>query len=103
MPGLLAACAALIDNAAGQTALEALAVGTPVVGYRPIPGHGAEGVRSMAAHGLSRYAADSWQLLQCLDRLTFRRPAEERRLGAGGLVPGDVVGPLAGLVSGRGR
>ena len=103
MPGLIAACAALIDNAAGQTALEALAVGTPVVGYRPIPGHGAEGVRSMAAHGLSRYAADPWQLLQCLDRLTFRSPAQERRPGAARLVPGDVVGPLAGLVSGRGR
>ncbi|MEK8142052.1 hypothetical protein NKH18_03740 [Streptomyces sp. M10(2022)] len=40
MAGLMAASSALIDNAAGQTALEALAVGVPVVGYRPIPGHG---------------------------------------------------------------
>ncbi|WP_308012062.1 MGDG synthase family glycosyltransferase [Actinacidiphila acidipaludis] len=103
MPGLIAACAALIDNAAGQTALEALAVGTPVVGYRPIPGHGAEGVRSMAAHGLSHYAADPWQLLQRLDQLTIRRPAADGAPGGNRLVPGDVVGPLAGLVSAQGH
>lgn len=42
MPGLLHAARALIDNAAGQTAVQALAAGLPVVGHRPIPGHGAD-------------------------------------------------------------
>ncbi|MGW2640174.1 MGDG synthase family glycosyltransferase [Streptomyces sp. NPDC001348] len=98
MPGLMAACAALVDNAAGQTALEALAVGTPVVGYRPIPGHGAEGVRRMAALGLTEYAADSWQLVQALDRLTSHGPAPDSRAPAGGrLFRGDVVRPLEQL------
>lgn len=95
MPGLLSACAALVDNAAGQTALEALAVGVPVVGYRPIPGHGAEGVHRMAALGLTEQAADPWQLLRCLDRLTSAAPAP----GGRGLARGDVVGPLQRLCS----
>ncbi|MFE9450168.1 galactosyldiacylglycerol synthase [Streptomyces sp. NPDC006739] len=100
MPGLLAACVALVDNAAGQTALEALAVGTPVVGYRPIPGHGAEGVRRMAVLGLTEYAADSWQLVQALDRLTWRDPARDHRDPAvGRLFRGDVVRPLEQLLA----
>ncbi|WP_436840983.1 MGDG synthase family glycosyltransferase [Streptomyces bobili] len=98
MPGLMAACAALIDNAGGQTALEALAVGAPVVGYRPIPGHGAEGVRRMAEFGLTEYAADSWQLLHALDRLTpDGQPPDRRALVGDRLVRGDVVGLLEQL------
>lgn len=98
MPGLIAACGALVDNAAGQTALEALAVGVPVVGYRPIPGHGAEGVRRMAALGLTEHAADSRQLVRSLDRLTAGgavpgRPASATRR----LFRGDVVRPLERL------
>ncbi|MER6092174.1 MGDG synthase family glycosyltransferase [Streptomyces bluensis] len=98
MPGLLAACVALVDNAAGQTALEALAVGVPVVAYRPIPGHGAEGARRMAALGLTEYAADSWQLMRSLDRLASDGPVPGRRAPADrGLFRGDVVGPLERL------
>lgn len=98
MPGLIAACAALVDNAAGQTALEALAVGVPVVGYRPIPGHGARGVHRMAALGLTEHATDPWQLVQALDRLTAGgtvsgRPAPAARR----LFQGDVVRPLERL------
>ncbi|MET7936445.1 galactosyldiacylglycerol synthase [Streptomyces sp. NPDC005322] len=83
MPGLMAASRALVDNAAGQTALEALAVGVPVVGYRPIPGHGREGVRRMDALGLSDCAVDSWDLLRLLDALTEPSPIRERRISAG--------------------
>lgn len=101
MPGLMAAAAALVDNAAGQTALEALAVGLPVIGYRPIPGHGVEGVRAMAALGLTEYAADSWQLVQSLDRITSGDPVRERLTRAGrGLFRGDVVRPLERLAAG---
>jgi UDP-N-acetylglucosamine:LPS N-acetylglucosamine transferase len=48
MPALMGASRALVDNAAGQTALQALAAGLPVIGYRPIPGHGTDGARYMA-------------------------------------------------------
>ncbi|MEU7412175.1 galactosyldiacylglycerol synthase [Streptomyces sp. NPDC042638] len=69
MPGLLAACHALVDNAAGQTAVQALASGLPVIGHRPLPGHGAEGVRRMADLGLSELAPDGPALLAALAAL----------------------------------
>lgn len=103
MPGLIAACCAVVDNAAGQTALEALAVGVPVIGYRPIPGHGVEGVRRMAALGLTEYAGDSWQLVASLDRVASGGAAADRLRRAGrGLFRGDVVEPLERLAAGRG-
>ncbi|WP_225833793.1 galactosyldiacylglycerol synthase [Streptomyces sp. NK08204] len=102
MPGLIAASSALVDNAAGQTALEALAVGVPVVGYRPIPGHGVEGVRRMAVLGLTEHASDSWQLVQCLDRLAWGGPVPGRRLAADRpFFQGDVVPHLERLAARR--
>ncbi|WP_217169831.1 galactosyldiacylglycerol synthase [Streptomyces sp. AC512_CC834] len=83
MPGLLHTARALIDNAAGQTAVQALAAGLPVVGHRPIPGHGADGVRRMAALGVSEVAADEAALLGALRRLTAPGPARRRRIAAG--------------------
>lgn len=70
MPGLLGASYALVDNAAGQTAVQALAAGLPVIGYRPLPGHGVEGVRQMAGLGVSELAADGPALLRVLGALT---------------------------------
>jgi UDP-N-acetylglucosamine:LPS N-acetylglucosamine transferase len=99
MPGLLAASRAVVDNAAGQTALEALATGLPVVGYRPIPGHGREGVRRMAALGVSDYAADPWDLLRLLDTLTAPCAARERRVARGRrLFADDAAARLAEAV-----
>lgn len=83
MPGLMHAADALVDNAAGQTAVQALAVGLPVVGYRPLPGHGAEGVRRMAALGISDLAADAPGLLGALGRLTAAGPDRSRRVARG--------------------
>lgn len=101
MPGLMAASAALVDNAAGQTAVEALAVGLPVVGFRALPGHGVEGVRHMASLGLVDHALDAWQLLQCLDRLTPPGPVRERRTADARRIFGaDPVGPLERLIAG---
>ncbi len=77
LPGLMAAAGALVDNAAGQTALQALAVGLPVIGYRPISGHGVDGVAAMAAAGLSEYAEDPGELLPALEALA--RPGRGRR------------------------
>lgn len=83
MPDLLHACSALVDNAAGQTAVQALAAGLPVVGHRPLPGHGAEGVRRMAGLGLADHAPDESALLCSLTRLTEPGPQRERRITAG--------------------
>ncbi|MFG2602579.1 galactosyldiacylglycerol synthase [Streptomyces sp. NPDC048514] len=69
MPGLLAAGYALVDNAAGQTAVQALAAGLPVVGHRPLPGHGADGVRRMTELAVSELTADGPALLAALGRL----------------------------------
>ncbi|MDF6022970.1 galactosyldiacylglycerol synthase [Streptomyces sp. JH34] len=83
LPGLMAASSALVDNAAGQTAVQALAAGVPVVGYRPIPGHGAEGVREMAGAGITEHVADDVALLGALDRLARPGPDRDRRIAAG--------------------
>ncbi|MYX45232.1 galactosyldiacylglycerol synthase [Streptomyces sp. SID89] len=92
MPELLRACAALVDNAAGQTAVQALAASLPVVGYRPLPGHGAEGVRRMAALGVSDHAPDEAALLRSLARLTTDGPERARRIAAGhALFRGDAL------------
>nr|WP_229854423.1 galactosyldiacylglycerol synthase [Streptomyces filipinensis] len=77
MPGLLCAAYALLDNAAGQTAVQALAAGLPVIGYRPLPGHGVDGVRRMAELGLAELAPDGRTLLAALDRLA--EDGRERR------------------------
>lgn len=100
MPGLMRTARALIDNAAGQTAMEALATGLPVIGYRPVPGHGADGVRLMAGLGLSDYARDDGELLGSLRRLTVPGTARQQRIAAGRAVfrPG-VLSPLVNLGS----
>lgn len=99
MPGLLAASAALLDNAAGQTALQALAVGLPVIGWRPIPGHGVEGVRRMAELGLSGYATTADELVRSLGELETPRCAD--RVAAGRkLLDVDAVGPLVSMLAG---
>jgi len=83
MPALMAAARVLVDNAAGQTAAEALAAGLPVIGYRPIPGHGADGVRKMAALGLSDHVHDAPGLLRSVRTLSAPGPARDRRIAAG--------------------
>ncbi len=100
MPALMRAARVLIDNAAGQTAMEALAAGLPVIGYRPIAGHGTDGVRLMAELGLSDYARDEDELLSSLRTLTPAGAAREERIAAGRAVfrPG-AISPLMDLGS----
>ncbi|KOV30050.1 galactosyldiacylglycerol synthase [Streptomyces sp. XY152] len=98
MPGLLRAARVLVDNAAGQTAVQALASGLPVVGYRPLPGHGAEGVRRMAALGVSEIASDAASLLHALLRLSADGAYREHRIARGReLFRGDVLARVAAL------
>ncbi|MEV6122124.1 galactosyldiacylglycerol synthase [Streptomyces sp. NPDC052077] len=94
MPGLLRAARALIDNAAGQTAVQALAAGLPVIGHRPIPGHGADGVRRMADLGVSDLAGNGAALLASLRRLTAPGPEREARTAAGRALFRDDPVPL---------
>jgi UDP-N-acetylglucosamine:LPS N-acetylglucosamine transferase len=98
MPGLMAAARVFIDNAAGQTAQEALAAGLPVVSYRPIPGHGAEGVRQMAELGLSDHAGDPEHLLRSVAELAAPGPVRDRRIAAGrALFAADGIAALEAL------
>jgi UDP-N-acetylglucosamine:LPS N-acetylglucosamine transferase len=98
MPALMRAASALIDNAAGQTAMEALAAGLPVVSYRPIPGHGADGVRVMARLGLSSYARDEEELLSSLWALARPGTTRERRIAAGrAMFRSGAISPLIDL------
>ncbi|MFF5044993.1 glycosyltransferase family protein [Streptomyces nigra] len=83
MPGLMGAARVLVDNAAGQTAVQALAAGVPVVAHRPLPGHGEAGVRRMSGLGASMYAADDAELLDLVERLS-RDGAERDRVIARG-------------------
>jgi len=100
MPGLLRAARVLVDNAAGQTAVQALAAQLPVLGYRPLPGHGADGVRRMAALGLSERALDEPGLLRSLDRLSAAGPYRTRRIAQGrALFKGDVLARVVESVS----
>ncbi|MFJ8649496.1 galactosyldiacylglycerol synthase [Streptomyces sp. NPDC093546] len=100
MPGLMSAARLLVDNAAGQTSVQALAARVPVIGYRPIPGHGAVGVRRMAAEGLTVYASGVAELLGLADRLVRPGPERERRVERGAAVFRDDA---ARLVAGLGE
>ncbi len=65
----LVAADAVIDNAGGLTCMEALAAGTAVVGYLPIPGHGRANLRAMAEAGVVADGSDPG-LVACLDQVT---------------------------------
>jgi UDP-N-acetylglucosamine:LPS N-acetylglucosamine transferase len=89
---LMVAAGALIDNAAGQTAVQALAAGLPVIGYRPIAGHGREGVLRMAQLGVTNHAASQTELLDSLARLTTPGEARDEQIRAGrALFVGDAA------------
>jgi UDP-N-acetylglucosamine:LPS N-acetylglucosamine transferase len=77
VPDLLRAADVLVENAAGQSALEAMAISTPVVTLRPIPGHGRAGAQRMAELGLSTFVSDAAALPGALSQLCD--PASARR------------------------
>ena len=104
MAGLMAASSALIDNAAGQTAVQALAAGLPVVGHRPIAGHGRRGVMRMAHIGVTEYARTRAQLLRALDRLALPGEPRDVRVRAGrALFTGDAADEVDRAVAGLAR
>jgi processive 1,2-diacylglycerol beta-glucosyltransferase len=62
LPAILAASDCVVQNAGGFTCLEAMAVGTPVVSYRPIPGHGVTNAESLEQAGLASWARNVQEL-----------------------------------------
>lgn len=74
---LLASSDCVIQNAGGFTALEALASGTPVVSYRPLPGHGVTNCANLEEAGLVPWARDPRQLRDLLG-LALARPRHSR-------------------------
>lgn len=82
VPALMAAAVALVDNAGGLTCMEAFAAGLPVVVYRPIPGHGRDGARTMAEVGVALLARDGQHLLASLDHLCDGGGERERLVRA---------------------
>ncbi len=84
MDRLMAAADAIVENAGGLTAMEAMARGLPVVTYRPIAGHGRANAQAMAEAGVSAYPRSPDELVACLLDLTEDTPLR-RRLVAEGL------------------
>ncbi|MFE7226034.1 galactosyldiacylglycerol synthase [Nocardioides sp. NPDC057577] len=66
IPALTSACDCVVQNAGGFTSLEALASGTPVVTYRPLPGHGVANSVNLEAAGLIPWARTSTDLARFL-------------------------------------
>ena len=75
MPGLMAACDVLVENAGGLTCFEAMLAGLPLVSFRPIPGHGKKSTAAMAAAGVSCLARAGDDLVEHLRRLGCPGPA----------------------------
>jgi processive 1,2-diacylglycerol beta-glucosyltransferase len=77
MPGLMAACDVLVENAGGLTCFEAMRAGLPLVSFHPIPGHGKKSAAALAAAGVSYLARASDELVRHL--LQLGRPGPARR------------------------
>jgi UDP-N-acetylglucosamine:LPS N-acetylglucosamine transferase len=106
MAALMAAADVVVDNAAGLTAKEALAVGVPVLTVAPIAGHGRHDAEAMARAGLTEVVDDPASVGEVLDRV---RPGSEnhrervergRRFMATDIV--DVLDDLVAHPVGRG-
>ena len=90
MPGVMAAADVLVENAGGLSAMEAFAVGLPVISYQPIAGHGKDNAKYMAGSGVSRYAHDEADFANALRATTEPGDERDRLIAAGlGLFAGD--------------
>lgn len=98
MPSLMAAADVLVENAGGLTAMEAFAVGLPVITFQPIPGHGRDNARTMEAAGVNRYAHDVAELHVALEELTVPGPVRDELVARGrGLFAGDAADDVLDL------
>jgi UDP-N-acetylglucosamine:LPS N-acetylglucosamine transferase len=104
MPALMDAADVLVENAGGLTAMEAFASDLPVVTYRPIPAHGTDNARAMAAAGVTRYARDRVDLAAALHMVT-RTGAERTALldAARAVTRPDAATAFVELIDGCGH
>lgn len=102
--GLMLAADALVENAGGLMAMEAMAVGLPVVSFEPIAGHGRENVELMDRAGISVLARSEADLLQVLADVTAAdSPLRDRLVRhAREMFHSDPADELAALVEGAG-
>ena len=82
MGELVAASDVVLENAGGLSSLEAYAAGIPTVTFKPIPGHGRDNAREMAAAGVTWLARDHDDLLRAVERLCGDTPERARQLAA---------------------
>lgn len=78
MASLMAAADVVLDNAAGSTAKEALAIGRPVVTFRPLPGHGRHDAMMMQQAGLTEITDDPRELARLLTEVSSGRKRAAR-------------------------
>jgi UDP-N-acetylglucosamine:LPS N-acetylglucosamine transferase len=98
MPGLMAACDVLVENAGGLTSLEAMKAKLPMVSFRPIPGHGRKSAAAMSAAGVSSFAHSGEELADYLERLGRPGPTRQAQLAAAaGLFTEDAAVAVAVL------
>ena len=99
MARLMVAADVVVENAGGLMAMEAMAVGTPVVSFGPIPGHGRENVARMDQVGVSRYARSEEDLLEVLGQLTGDGPLRQSLTStAAGMFRADIADSVATMV-----
>jgi processive 1,2-diacylglycerol beta-glucosyltransferase len=70
MPQLLQAADVLVENAGGLTAMEAFAVGLPVISHECLPGHGRDNAAAMEAAGVSTWVRAAVDLVPTVLAMT---------------------------------
>ncbi|MFT4264123.1 MAG: galactosyldiacylglycerol synthase [Nocardioides sp.] len=69
----------LLQNSGGFTTLEALALGTPLISYRPLPGHGEASAQALAKEGLAPWPQTASELGAAIDQASLRSASPPRR------------------------
>lgn len=99
MAQLMAASDVVLENAGGLTSMEALALGVPVVSFRPIPGHGRANVEAMAGCDLLAWARDPEDLVRTLEEAASEGPLRARLAKAGAaLMASDAVDDILAML-----
>ncbi len=99
MARLTIAADAVVENAGGLMAMEAMAVGTPVVSFAPIPGHGRENVARMDQVGVSLHARSEEELLKVLGRVTEDGPVRSGlTAAAAAMFRADMADSVAAMI-----
>jgi UDP-N-acetylglucosamine:LPS N-acetylglucosamine transferase len=99
MAELMAAADVLVENAGGLTSFEAMAIGLPVISYRPIAGHGRDNARAMHDAGVATFVENRRALLGSVRELADRGPRRDRQVGAAAAIfERDAAVDVAALV-----